>query len=72
MLLLLKFQVVSIMWLICNGSWFAELLILKADDFCKIYYAELTSFPYPMPPISHYALLLEALHPKSLITLMKN
>lgn len=30
--ILLKFQVVSIMWLTCNESWFAELLTLKADD----------------------------------------
>lgn len=77
MLILLKFQAVSIMWLICNESWFAELLILKADDsFAKYIMLNFSISPHfptiSLPHISHYALLLEALHPKSLNMLMKN
>lgn len=50
MLILLKFQAVSIMWLIRNESWFAELLILKADDsfakYIMLNFSISTSFPY--------------------------
>lgn len=51
MLILLKFQVVSTVWLTCNESWFAELLILKADDsFAK--YVMLNFYISPRFPIT--------------------